>query len=150
MAQKRDEPYIRDVYNDVIAHLSLYKDDGMPKLFFGAFGPDVPTTSETFSIPLLHITNLWTDRFAAHCRKHACYIESQIVTDRNGRHTLWLHFYWIDRNSEEISDRPPIISKRVSSSSSSDYPGTGELLGYIFLGIASVAFGMTKATLFGI
>jgi hypothetical protein len=148
-SSSKDEKYIRAVYDDVLGHLNTYRDPRIPKLHFGAFGPDVPTTSETFSIPIFHLPSIRLDPFLDHCSKHPCYIESEIVPDRNGRHTLYLHFYWVDKTQEERSLHVPKISKRVRFASSS-YPSAWEAMGYLVLAASATIFGMTKATLFGI
>lgn len=141
--------YIKAVYDDVIDHLSLYQNARTPKLHFGAFGPDVPTTSETFSIPVLHLPSMPLDPFIEHCRQHPCYIESEVVPDRNGRHTIYLHFYWIDKEQVSRSNRPPKIAKHVRFAGEG-YPSGSEFLGYVVLGVCAVVFGLTKQTLFGI
>lgn len=140
---------IRDVYDDIIDHLHKFRGDKhVLQMHYGAFGPEVPTTSETLSIPVLHLSSLTLDAFIDHCRKHPCYIESELTSDQRGRHTLWLHFYWIDRTSIET---PPVISKRVRfASPASGYPSSGEFLAYVMLGMAATVFGLTKNTLFGI
>lgn len=146
---KSNAKYIQPVYDDVIEHLKMYQDKHMPKLHFGSFGPDIPQTSETFSIPMFHLSGLNVDAFVDHCRQHKCYISSQISADRNDRFTLWLHFYWIDRDDVN-SNYPPKISKHVTFQDNQSYPSGAEFLIYFALGSVATVFGLTKNTIFGL